>query len=82
MSTLVLEIERSVRTLPVAEQLWLLEQIAGYLRTQVAPNLSPFANQQMEAALTTMAYDPAIQTQLAVIEHEFATAEMDGLAAS
>jgi hypothetical protein len=72
ISHTVQEIERSIRTLSLEEQLWLLERIARQVREK-----NQFANMQQQ--LEAMAKDPDIIAEIAVINDEFALAEMDGL---
>ncbi|MCC3512732.1 MAG: hypothetical protein JGK29_28005 [Microcoleus sp. PH2017_17_BER_D_A] len=74
-------IERSISSLSIEEQLWLLERIACRVRekTYIANKL---ANAKyLEAEIAEMANDPDIQVEIAAINQEFLVAEMDGLEA-
>ncbi|MEZ2277199.1 MAG: hypothetical protein ACBR12_09815 [Microcoleus sp.] len=77
----LVEIERSISSLSIEEQLWLLERIACRVRekTYIANKL---ANAKyLEAEIAEMANDPDIQVEIAAINQEFIVAEMDGLEA-
>ncbi|PSB46812.1 hypothetical protein C7B67_19785 [filamentous cyanobacterium Phorm 6] len=81
ISQTLVEIERSISSLSIEEQLWLLERIACRVRekTYIANKL---ANAKyLEAEIAEMANDPDIQVEIAAINQEFILAEMDGLEA-
>ncbi|MEZ2322278.1 MAG: hypothetical protein ACBR15_25100 [Microcoleus sp.] len=81
ISQTLVEIERSISSLSIEEQLWLLERIACPVRekTYIANKL---ANAKyLEAEIAEMAKDPDIQVEIAAINQEFIVAEMDGLEA-
>ena len=81
ISQTLVEIERSISSLSIEEQLWLLERIACRVRekTYIANKL---ANAKyLEAEIADMANDPDIQVEIAAINQEFLVAEMDGLEA-
>jgi hypothetical protein len=77
----LVEIERSISSMSIEEQLWLLERIACRVRekTYIANKL---ANAKyLEAEIAEMANDPEIQVEIAAIDREFIVAKMDGLQA-
>jgi hypothetical protein len=78
-SSTVVEIERSIRALPLEDQLWLAERIVRQVRekTQASARLSDV--EDLEEQLTAMANDPTIRTELDEIERELAVTDMDGL---
>jgi hypothetical protein len=81
ISQTLVEIERSISSLSIEEQLWLLERIAYRVREKnyIANKL---ANAKyLEAEIAEMANDPDIQVEIAAINQEFIVAEMDGLEA-
>ena len=81
ISQTLVEIERSISSMSIEEQLWLLERIACRVRekTYIANKL---ANAKyLEAEIAEMANDPDIQVEIAAINQEFIVAEMDGLEA-
>ena len=65
MTLSVHDIEHRIATLPLDEQLWLLEQLAHHIR--------------IKSELTAMAQDPQVQTELTQIQQEFTLTELDGL---
>lgn len=79
ISPTLLELERSIRTLSIQEQAWLLERIARNIRerTQTADKFGD--RKFMQQQLAAMASDPEIQAELAAIDREFAITESDGL---
>lgn len=79
MSTSVLEIEQTIRKLPITEQLWLVEQIARSIRTYETNATQEPNMVEAEEELNAMALDPAIQAELATIDLEFSITDMDGL---
>lgn len=81
ISQTLVEIERSISSLSIEEQLLLLERIACRVRekTYIANKL---ANAKyLEAEIAEMANDPDIQVEIVAINREFIVAEMDGLEA-
>ena len=58
-------ITRSIDSLNLTEQLWLLEHIAHQIR--------------IRNELAVMAQDPQIQTEITQIQQEFAVTDFDGL---
>lgn len=78
ISQTLLEIERSIRSLPLEDQLWLMERIAHHLREQTSATQPSIYQNRLEE-LSAMVGDPDIQSQLIAINKEFAVAEMDGL---
>ena len=81
ISQTLVEIERSISSLSIEEQLWLLERIACRVRekTYIANKLAN--TKSLEAEIAEMANDPDIQVEIAAINQEFIVAEMDGLEA-
>jgi len=79
ISQTLVEIERSISSLSIEEQLWLLERIACRVREKTY-TANKLANAKyMEAEIAEMANDPDIQLEIAAINQEFIVAEMDGL---
>ena len=78
ISQKALEIERSILRLSLEEQQWLLEQISQQVRSRAGDLLADRSH--MEEQIKEMAKDPDIQAEIAAINREFATTEMDGLA--
>lgn len=77
MQTSALEqIETNIAQLPLADQLWLMERLAHYIRQRTLPTVTV-----PESELAAMATDPAIQHETRQINDEFAVTEMDGLGA-
>jgi len=64
-SKATIAIAKSIDNLTLTEQLWLLEHIAHQIR--------------LKNELAAMAQDQQIQTELAQIQQEFITTELDGL---
>ena len=78
MATTVIErIEAEMGQLSLSDQLRLMERLARQIREHGLPG-SPTP----EDRLATMADDPDIQRELALIEAEFAGTEADGLGGS
>jgi len=76
ISSNLLEIERSILALSVEEQLWLLESIARQIReTEYIKDKLPDTNNP-EEKLEVMPWEPKIQTEIAVINDEFAISEI------
>ncbi len=76
MNMMVLsQLEENIYELSLDEQLWLIERLAHHIRKAVA------VRDTIETQLMAMANDPEIQTELELIEDEFAVAEADGLEA-
>ena len=74
MSTLTVDqIDQSLATLTLRDQLFLMERLARSIRQNTLEST------QFEDALEAMAQDPAIQRELATIDHEFLITELDGL---
>ncbi|MCW5853602.1 MAG: hypothetical protein KIT87_26285 [Anaerolineae bacterium] len=73
MSNLAL-IEADIRQLTLAEQAWLMEQLAKSIREQTQRQ-----EPSVESQLAPMAADPELQLELRLIEAEFAGTESDGL---
>ncbi len=67
-------IEADVRQLTLAEQAWLMEQLAKSIQEQIRRQ-----EQSVESQLALMAGDPEVQRELRLIEAEFAGTESDGL---
>jgi hypothetical protein len=75
MTTPMLEqIEADIEHLSLAEQLWLMERLAHRIRKRTL-----HAPPVQESDLVVMAYDPAIQREVAQINAEFAATEANGL---
>jgi len=70
----LIKIEETIQELPVDEQLLLISRVAEKLR-QNAENDFEF-----EDELGRMADDAEIQAELKLIERDFASTELDGLA--
>ncbi|MEH2275675.1 MAG: hypothetical protein V7K40_13040 [Nostoc sp.] len=72
----LLEIERSIRTLSVEEQLWLLESIARQIRENEYTN-DKFADaENHKEKLEVMVTEPRIPIEIAAINDEFAISEI------
>ena len=67
-------IESAIEKLSFTDQLWLMDRLAQRIRDQ-SSRLARLPNDELEA----MAQDPAIQSELFEIEHDFAITEHDGL---
>jgi len=74
----LLEIDHSIRTLPLEEQMWLLERLVKHLQEKTHTDAFPLNSHNLAQDLAAMASDPDIQTEIATINEEFAVAEMDG----
>ncbi|GJD16239.1 unknown protein [Rivularia sp. IAM M-261] len=73
------EIERSIGTLSLEEQEWLLKRISEQVQHK-KQLLSKFADAEyMAEQVAQMAQDPEIQAEIAAINQEFIVTEMDGL---
>ena len=68
------KIEDTFSQLSLTEQLWLIERLIQRIRESMLQKES-----LIETQLAAMAVDPEIQTELQLIEKEFAFAEADGL---
>lgn len=79
MSSSVIEIEQTIRQLPITEQLWLVERILRSIREYETNTLPGLNEADAENGLLAMALDPAIQSELAIIDQEFLVTDMDGL---
>ncbi|MBC8186505.1 hypothetical protein H8E88_35945 [candidate division KSB1 bacterium] len=67
------KIKNKIKQLPLTEQLWLLEQIAHFIRDNT------INGKRLDSQLAAMAADPEIQHELKNINEEFSVVEMDGL---
>jgi len=79
ISPKLLEIDRSIRNLSLEEQMWLLESLVKNLRQKTNTNSFPLNSQDIEKEMAEMANDHDIQTEIHVIDQEFAITQMDGL---
>ncbi|CBN59403.1 MULTISPECIES: hypothetical protein [Kamptonema] len=79
ISQTLLELERSILSLSIEEQLWLLERIAHQVRKRTYTAHKLGDAKYMEEQIAAMALDPDIQFEIAAINQEFIVAEMDGL---
>lgn len=79
ISPTLLEIDRSIRDLPLQEQMWLLERLIRHLQEKTHTHTFPLNSYDIEKDLAIMASDPDIQTEIVAINREFAVTEMDGL---
>ncbi|MDF0555855.1 hypothetical protein [Kamptonema sp. UHCC 0994] len=79
ISQTLLEIERSILSLSIEEQLWLLERIAHQVRERTYTAHKLGDAKYMEEQIAMMALDPDIQVEIAAINQEFVVAEIDGL---
>lgn len=79
ISPKLLEIDRSIRNLSLEEQMWLLESLVKNLRQKTNTNSFPLNSQDIEKEMAEMANDNDIQTEIHVIDQEFAITQMDGL---
>jgi hypothetical protein len=68
----ILEIEKSILSLPIREQRKLIARVSETLRKR--------AESEHDDMLQEMANDPFIQLEIKSIEQDFATTEFDGLA--
>ncbi|MGJ5629579.1 hypothetical protein [Nostoc sp. CALU 1950] len=76
ISSNLLEIERSILALSVEEQLWLLESIARQIReSEYIKDKLPDAKNP-EEQLEVMPCEPKIQTEISLINDEFAISEI------
>ncbi|MEM9544158.1 MAG: hypothetical protein AAGA60_32330 [Cyanobacteria bacterium P01_E01_bin.42] len=79
MSPELLELDRALQNLSLAEQQWLLERLTQQIRDRIQ-NTSQFADRSsLEKQLEDLASDRDIQQEIKAIDREFAIAEMDGL---
>ncbi|RUT04612.1 hypothetical protein DSM106972_041810 [Dulcicalothrix desertica PCC 7102] len=73
------DIKRSIGTLSLEEQEWLLERISEQVHHK-KQLLDKFADAEyMAEQIAQMAQDPEIQAEIAAINQEFIVTEMDGL---
>lgn len=72
------QIEEIILRLSREEQLWLIEQLAHYLREGSAKG-DVSVKTVFENQLAAMAADPEIQAELQKISREFSVTEADGL---
>lgn len=75
MSPVLEQLNTEIQQLSLAEQVWLLEQLAHMIHVRTLRQ-----QQLLEDQLTLMASDPQLQRELQAIELEFAGTENDGLA--
>jgi hypothetical protein len=75
----LLEIERSIRTLSLEEQEWLLERIKRQVQEKKLTAYKFIDKKYMNEPLAAMANDLDIQTEITDINEEFTVTEMDGL---
>lgn len=75
----LLEIERSIRTLSLEEQEWLLERIKRQVQEKKLTAYKFIDKKYTNEQLAAMANDLDIQTEIAEINEEFPVTEMDGL---
>ncbi|MEH2260182.1 hypothetical protein [Nostoc sp.] len=72
----LLEIERSILTLSVEEQLWLLESIVRQIREREYVKDKLVDANNLEEQLQVTAIEPKIETKVATINDEFAISEI------
>ena len=77
-STVLSQIEKTISQLSHDEQLWLIEELAHYLREETTKNEAA-EQAAFESQLVAMASDPEIRAELQEIEREFVATETDGL---
>ncbi|MGI2906560.1 hypothetical protein [Tolypothrix sp. VBCCA 56010] len=75
----LLEIERSIRTLSLEEQEWLLERIKRQVQEKKLVAYKFIDKKYMGEQLAAMASDLDIQREITSINDEFTVTEMDGL---
>jgi len=75
----LLEIERSIRTLSLEEQEWLLERIKRQVQEKKLTAYKFIDKKYMNEQLAAMASDLDIQAEIADINEEFTLTEIDGL---
>jgi hypothetical protein len=75
----LLEIERSIRTLSLEEQEWLLERIKRQVQEKKLTAYKFIDKKYMNEQLAAMARDLDIQAEIADINEEFTLTEIDGL---
>jgi hypothetical protein len=73
-STTLARLDMDIKHLSLAEQTWLMERLAQYIRTGTMLQQKILENQ-----LAEMAADPDIQREIRMIEAEFSVTESDGL---
>jgi hypothetical protein len=79
MSPKLLEIDRTIRNLSLAEQQWLLERLNKQVQERTQSR-GKFADlEAIKQQLEDMANDPDMQREISEINQEFAITEMDGL---
>ncbi|MBP0021871.1 MAG: hypothetical protein J7647_30485 [Cyanobacteria bacterium SBLK] len=79
MSPELLELDRALQNLSLAEQQWLLERLTQQIRDRIQSTSQFVGLSSLEKQLEDLASDPDIQKEIKAIEGEFAIAEMDGL---
>jgi hypothetical protein len=75
----LLEIERSIRSLSLEEQEWLLERIKRQVQEKKLIAYKFIDKKYMNEQLAAMANDLDIQTEIAEINEEFTVTEINGL---
>ena len=75
----LLEIERSIRTLSLEEQEWLLERIKRQVQEKKLTAYKFIDKKYMNEQLAAMASDLDIQAEIADINEEFTLTEIDFL---
>ncbi len=75
----LLEIERSIHTLSLEEQEWLLERIKRQVQEKKLTAYKFIDKKYMNEQLAAMASDLDIQAEIADINEEFTLTEIDGL---
>jgi hypothetical protein len=73
-STSLQRLDNDIQRLTLSEQIWLLERLAHYIRTNAARQ-----QQWVEGQLAAMAADPDIRREMDQIQAEFSDTELDGL---
>jgi hypothetical protein len=76
MSNQLLEIEKAINSLSLDEQKWLLHRLTEQIQ-QKSTNI--LKEDTLKEQLETMANDPDIQAEIALINQEFMITEMDGI---
>ncbi|MBD2775683.1 hypothetical protein [Iningainema tapete] len=67
ISPTLLEIDQSIRALPLEEQMWLLERLVRHLREKTHTHNFPLNSYDMKKDLAAMASAPDIQNEIAAI---------------
>jgi hypothetical protein len=77
-STVLSQVEKTIISLPLHEQLWLIERLVHHLREDSTKSHA-IEQDAFESQLAVMVKDPEIQAELREIDREFAVTEADGL---